>query len=153
MQNKQIMIALMFGLASTAAWSSDIEIRAPWVRGTVVGQQATGAFMELRSQGGSVLVGASSPAAAITEVHEMKMDGAVMTMRPIARLDLPAGKSVKLAPGGYHVMLINLKQTLKKGDTVPLTLQFEGPNKKVTEMRVSAPVRDLTASAAPEHAH
>lgn len=147
-----MIMSLLLGLVSAAAWSSDIEIKAPWVRGTVVGQQATGAFMELRSQGGSALVGASSPVAAITEVHEMKMEGTVMKMRPIARLDLPAGKPVKLLPGGYHVMLINLKQTLKKGDTVPLTLQFEGPDKKTSEMRISAPVRDLTATAS-EHAH
>jgi copper(I)-binding protein len=147
-----MIMSLLLGLVSAAAWSSDIEIKAPWVRGTVVGQQATGAFMELRSQGGSALVGASSPVAAITEVHEMKMEGTVMKMRPIARLDLPAGKPVKLLPGGYHVMLINLKQALKKGDTVPLTLQFEGPDKKISEMRLSAPVRDLTAAAS-EHAH
>jgi len=147
-----MIMSLLLGLVSAAAWSSDIEIKAPWVRGTVVGQQATGAFMELRSQGGSALVGASSPVAAITEVHEMKMEGTVMKMRPIARLDLPAGKPVKLLPGGYHVMLINLKQALKKGDTVPLTLQFEGPDKKISEMRMSAPVRDLTAAAS-EHAH
>ncbi len=152
MHKKQMIMSLLLGLVSAAAWSSDIEIKAPWVRGTVVGQQATGAFMELRSQGGSALVGASSPVAAITEVHEMKMEGTVMKMRPIARLDLPAGKPVKLLPGGYHVMLINLKQALKKGDTVPLTLQFEGPDKKISEMRMSAPVRDLTAAAS-EHAH
>ncbi|HOL64550.1 MAG TPA: copper chaperone PCu(A)C [Accumulibacter sp.] len=153
MKIKQMMLALACALASGMAASSDIEINDPWVRGTVVGQQATGAFMELRSQNGSALIGASSPLAAITEVHEMKMDGSVMKMRPIVRLDLPAGKPVKLAPGGYHVMLTNLKQVLKKGDAVPLTLRFEGPDKKISETRINAPVRDLTAGATAEHRH
>ncbi|HMW19008.1 MAG TPA: copper chaperone PCu(A)C [Accumulibacter sp.] len=153
MQIKRMVMAISLGLVAGAAWSGDIDIKDPWVRGTVVGQQATGAFMELRSAAGAALVGASSPVAAITEVHEMKMDGTVMKMRPIARLDLPAGKPVKLAPGGYHVMLISLKQPLKKGDTVPLTLQFAGQDKKVSEVRIEVPVRDLAASPTAEHAH
>ncbi|HNH25138.1 MAG TPA: copper chaperone PCu(A)C, partial [Accumulibacter sp.] len=56
-------------------------------------------------------------------------------------------------PGGYHVMLISLKQPLKKGDTVPLTLQFAGQDKKVSEVRIEVPVRDLAASPTAEHAH
>jgi len=85
----------------------------------------------------------------------MKMDGGVMKMRAIPRLELPAGKPVQLGPGGYHVMLINLKQPLKKGDTVPLALQVEGPDKKIEVVEVKAEVRDLTASTPPasEHKH
>ena len=104
---------------------------------------------------GAVLVGAASPAAGITEIHEMKMDGGVMSMRAIPRLELPAGKPVQLGPGGYHVMLINLKQPLKKGDSVPLTLQVEGKDKKVETIQIKAEVRDLTSVASPasEHKH
>jgi hypothetical protein len=76
-------------------------------------------------------------------------------MRAIARLDLPAGKPVKLAPGGYHVMLMDLKQPLKKGDLVPLTLKLEGKDKAVETVEIKAEVRDLTASvpAASDHKH
>jgi copper(I)-binding protein len=79
----------------------------------------------------------------------MKMDGGVMKMRAVARLDLPAGKPVKLQPGGYHVMLMDLKQPLKKGDLVPLTLKFEGKDKSVETIEVKAEVRDLTTAAPP----
>lgn len=143
-------LSLVLSLWSAAAFAADIEIKDPWVRGTVSGQQATGAFMEITSRSGAVLVGAASPAAGVTEIHEMKMDGGVMKMRAIPRLDLPAGKAVVLGPGGYHVMLIHLKQPLKKGDAVPLTLQVEGKDRKVESVEVKAEVRDLTAAPASE---
>lgn len=145
---------LLILTAGTAA-AADLEVKSPWVRGTVTGQKATGAFMELSAPGGAVIVGASSPIAGVTEIHEMKMDGGVMKMRPAPRLEVPAGKTVSLAPGGYHVMLMDLKQQLKKGDTVPLTLQVETKDRKVQAVEVKAEVRDLTAStpAAADHQH
>jgi len=148
-------LLVLLGLSSAAALAADVEIRNPWVRGTVSGQQATGAFMEITSQSGATLVGATSPAAEVTEIHEMKMDGGVMKMRAIPRLELPAGKPVELGPGGYHVMLIKLKQPLKKGDSVPLTLRVEGRDKKVESIALKAEVRDLTATTSPagEHKH
>ncbi len=144
---------ILLGLSSTAVLAADIEIKDAWVRGTVTGQQATGAFLEITSKSGAALVGAASPAAAVTEIHEMKMDGGVMKMRAVTRLELPAGKPVQLGPGGYHVMLLNLKQPLKKGDTVPLTLQVEGQDKKIEAIPVNAEVRDLTAAASPASGH
>ncbi|KFB67188.1 copper chaperone PCu(A)C [Candidatus Accumulibacter vicinus] len=150
-----LTLAMLLNCSSLAALAADVDIKDPWVRGTVSGQQATGAFMAITSKSGAVLVGAASPAAGSTEIHEMKMDGGIMKMRAIPRLELPAGKPVQLGPGGYHVMLINLKQPLKKGDTVPLTLQVEGLDKKVEVVEVKAEVRDLTASTPPasEHKH
>lgn len=140
-------------LASVSALAADIEISAPWARGTVAGQQATGAFMEITSKAGATLVGAASPIAGSTEIHEMKMDGGVMKMRAVARLDLPAGKPVKLAPGGYHVMLMGLKQPLVKGDSVPLTFKIEGKNKAIEIIEIKAEVRDLTATAPAANGH
>jgi copper(I)-binding protein len=143
-------------LAASSALAADIEIAAPWVRGTVNSQQATGAFMEVTSKSGATLIGAMSPVAGVTEIHEMKMEGGVMKMRAIARLDLPSGKTVKLAPGGYHVMLMDLRQPLKKGEFVPITLKLEGRNKSVETVEIKAEVRDLTASAPPavhDHKH
>lgn len=148
----RLAIALLT-LASGAALAADVAVATPWVRGTVSGQQATGAFMEVTSKAGATIVGVSSPLAGVAEIHEMKMDGSMMKMRAVARLDLPAGQPVKLAPGGYHVMLIGLKQPLKKGDFVPLTLKVEGRNKAVETIEVKAEVRDLTASAPMMHEH
>ena len=148
-----ILTSALLALSTTTAFAGDIEIKAPWVRGTVAGQMATGAFMEVTSKSGATLVGAASPVAGVTEIHEMKMDGGVMKMRAVARLDLPAGKPVILGPGGYHVMLMNLKQTIKTGDSVPLTLQFEGKDRKVEMIEVAAEVRDLTGKAPVANPH
>jgi copper(I)-binding protein len=148
-----ILTSALLALSATTTFAGDIEIKAPWVRGTVAGQMATGAFMEVSSKSGAALVGAASPVAGVTEIHEMKMDGGVMKMRAVARLDLPAGKPVILGPGGYHVMLMNLKQTIKTGDSVPLTLQFEGKDKKVEMIEVVAEVRDLTGKAPVANPH
>lgn len=136
-------LTLSFGVALAA----DVEVKAPWVRGTVTGQQATGAFMEITSKAGATLVSAASPVAGVTEIHEMKMDGGIMKMRAVARLDLPAGKPVTLGPGGYHVMLMDLKQPLKKGDSVPLTFKVEGKDKGIETVEIKAEVRDLTTAA------
>lgn len=148
----QLAVALL-ALSSGAALAADIEVKTPWVRGTVTGQKATGAFMEVSSQSGIALVGASSPVAGVTEIHEMKMDGGMMKMRATPRLEVPAGKPLSLAPGGYHVMLMDLKQQLKKGDTVPLTLQVEGKDKKIETIEVKAEVRELTAAAPAADTH
>jgi periplasmic copper chaperone A len=118
-------------------------VKDPWVRGTVPQQQATGAFMQLTSAQGGKLVSANSPVAGIVEIHEMAMDGNVMKMRAIPGLDLPAGKAVDLKPGGYHVMLMDLKQPLKEGETVPLTLVIEGKDGKRETLAVKAPVKAL----------
>ena len=149
----QLAMALLFSLAATAALAADVEVRDAWVRGTVTGQQATGAFLEITSKSGAALVGAASPAAAVSEIHEMKMDGGIMKMRAVASIELPAGKPVQLAPGGYHVMLMKLKQPLKKGESIPLTLQVEGPDKTVQTIEVQAEVRDLTASGSVANEH
>ena len=141
-------------LAAGTAVAADLEVKSPWVRGTVAGQKATGAFMELSAPNGAAIVGAASPVAGVTEVHEMKMDGGVMRMRAIPRLEIGAGKPVSLAPGGYHVMLMDLKQQLKKGDVVPLVLQVENKDKQVEAVEVKAEVRELTSNAAAaEHRH
>jgi periplasmic copper chaperone A len=114
-----------------------------WVRGTVAQQQASGAFMRITSAEGGKLVGVSSPVAATVEVHEMKMDGGVMKMGAVPSLELPAGQAVELKPGGYHVMLMGLKQQLKAGETVPLTLTIEGKGGQKETLQVKAPVKAL----------
>ena len=128
------------------------KVADPWVRGTVAEQKATGAFMQLTSVAGGKLVSISSPAAGVVEIHEMKMDGSTMHMRAIPGLALPAGKAVDLKPGGYHVMLLDLKAPLPAGSTVALNLVVEGRDGKRETIVVKAPVRALGA-AMPEHKH
>ena len=90
---------------------------------------------------------ASSPAAGVVEIHEMSMDGNVMRMRAIPGLDLPAGKPVELKPGGYHLMLMDLKQPLKEGTSVAVILVIESRDGKRESVEVIAPVRSLSSPA------
>ena len=140
---------LLAALTCAAALPSaaEVVVANPWVRGTVAGQKTSGAFMELRSATDTALVGVASPVARFVEVHEMKMEGGVMRMNAVNKLALPAGKAVELKPGGYHVMLMDLTQTLKEGDTVPVTLTFEDKAGKKQTVEVKAPVRGLAAAA------
>lgn len=102
-----------------------VDVKNAWVRATVPGQRGTGAFMTLQAPAGARLVGVATPAAGVAEIHEMKMDGNTMRMRPVAALELPARQGVVLAPGGYHIMLMDLKEPLAAGRSIPLTLRFE----------------------------
>lgn len=140
-------------LAATAASHAQVTVKDAWIRATVPQQQATGAFMQLSAAKDTKLVAASSPLTPVVEVHEMAMKDNVMTMRQIPGVDLPAGKTVELKPGGYHVMLMNLKQQVKEGDTVPLTLTFESKDGKRDTMDVKVPVRALNTAAKPAAGH
>ena len=149
MKSKPLVILLALGLAPLAAFAQ-VSVKDPWVRGTVAGQSATGAFMQLASTADTSLVGVTSPVAKVVEIHSMMQEGGVMKMRPIAALALPAGKPVELSPGGYHVMLMDLAQPLKDGDKVPLTLTFADKSGKKTTQEVTATVRPLASA---QHKH
>lgn len=143
---KRSFSVLLVTMALAGLAQAQVTVSDPWVRGTVAGQSATGAFMTVTSPTEARLVSASSPVAGIVEIHEMKMDGAVMRMAALKDgLILPAGKSVELKPGGYHVMLMALKQPLKAGDAVPLTLVFEGADKQRQTVEFKASVKALGA--------
>ena len=147
------LAALIFAALPVMA---QVTVKDPWVRATVSAQKATGAFMQITSAQDARLIEAKSPVAGVVEVHEMTMEKDVMKMRAVKGLDLPAGKSVELKPGGYHVMLMDLKQQMKEGDTVPLTLVVEGKDKKRSTIEVKAPVKPLATAATrmdPEHKH
>jgi len=145
-------VLLSFAVISTA--SAQVAVKEPWVRATVPAQKATGAFMQINAAKGARLVEARSPVAGLVEIHEMAMVDNVMKMRAIPGLDLPAGKSVDLKPGGYHVMLMELKGQIKEGDSVPITLVVESADKKRSTIEVKAPARPLAgASADKKHGH
>ena len=147
-----LLLALAASLVATAT-SAQTTASDPWVRGTVAQQKATGLFVQLTSVQGGRLLSASSAAAASVEIHEMAMNGNVMTMRVLTEgLVLPAGKAVALKPGAQHLMLQGLKQPLKAGDIVTVTLVIEGADKKRETLEIKAPVRALGAAPS-EHKH
>lgn len=136
------LAALIFAAFPVMA---QVTVKDPWVRATVSAQKATGAFMQITSAQDARLVEAKSPVAGVVEVHEMVMEKDVMKMRAVKGLDLPAGKTVELKPGGYHVMLMDLKEQMKEGATVPVTLVIEGKDKKRSTVEVKAAVKPLTS--------
>lgn len=138
------------------AQSAPVKVEGAWVRATVQGQKGTGAFMSLTAKDATQLVGVSTPVAGVAEVHEMKMEGDVMKMRALPLLDLPAGKKVDLKPGGYHIMMMDLKAPLAKDSTVPVTLLFKDAKGVESKLELKLPVATMApgaAGAAAEHKH
>lgn len=137
-------LILCAGLVAGAV-HAQVVVSDAWVRATVPAQKATGAFMRLQANTDSKLVAASSPVAGVVEVHEMAMEHDVMRMRQIRYLALPAGKSVDLGPGGYHIMLLELKHQVREGDRVPLSLVIEGKDGRREIVQAEAIARGLAA--------
>lgn len=138
-------------LCCAHALAQVVTVSDPWARATVTGQKATGAFMTLTASHHSKLVAASTPVAGITEIHEMKMDKDVMRMAAVPSLALPAGKAVELKPGGYHVMLMDLKTPLTDKSTLTLTLTVEDAKGHKTTQDVQVPVRAMTPMSMHKH--
>ena len=146
MRTPWIAILLAGGLVSALPAGAEVTVTEAWIRGTVATQKATGAFMKLKSSEDAKLVAAASPAASIVEVHEMAMKDNVMTMRAVDVIALPAGKTVELKPGGYHVMLIDLVKPLVAGEKVPVQLTVVGKDGRKATLEVKAEVRAVGAA-------
>jgi len=138
-------------LLAPACAYAQVRVSDPWVRATVPQQKVSGAFMQLSSSRDMRLVEVRTPVAGVVEIHEMAMDKGVMHMRPVPGVDLPAGRTVELKPGGYHVMLMDLKRQLKEGESVTITLVLEGKDKKRETVEVKAAVRPLNTPAHDQH--
>ncbi|MYN02093.1 copper chaperone PCu(A)C [Pseudoduganella sp. DS3] len=147
---KQFFAAVML-LAIAASAAAQISVREPWIRATVPAGQATGAFMQLQSAQDARLVEVQTPAAGIVEIHQMSMQGDRMMMSAVDYIDLPAGKPVALASGGYHIMMMDLKRQMKAGETVPMTLVFEKKGKKRETLELQVPVKPLSYTAPKPH--
>lgn len=145
MPSKLSLLGLLLALVAAPSLAQ-VSITDAWVRGTVPGQMGTGAFMQLNSATDLTLIGVTSPAAKVAQIHEMALDAGVMKMRAIGKLPLPAGRTVELKPGGYHLMLMDLAHPLKAGDSVPVTLTFADKDGRKTTQEISVPVRALTAA-------
>ncbi len=148
------LLVLVAGIAlsfAAMAQSNGISIEKPWTRATVPGAAIGGGFATIRNNAKTAdrLIGATSPVSASVELHEMAMVKDVMKMREVKGMDVPAGGVLELKPGGYHMMLVNLKAPLKQGDKVPVTLRFE----KAGEIKLELAVESLGASAAGVRGH
>jgi len=151
MQIRAFTLSLLFALlAAGPAAAHDytagaIRIAHPWSRATVAGQPAGGGFMKLTNNGADdKLVAIRAEVSATVELHTMQMDGDIMRMRQVDAIALPAGQTVELKPGGYHVMFMRLKAPLKEGSIFPATLVFE----KAGEVKVDFEVEAAGAGAA-----
>lgn len=149
-RNLSYVAALSLMLAAPAGAqdvkAGDLVITQPWSRATPGGAKVAGGYLNIENKGAAAdrLVGGAADVAGKFEIHEMAMNNGVMTMRPLDKgLVIAPGKTVKLAPGGYHVMLMDLKAPLKQGDKVPVTLEFE----KAGKVKVSFDVQGVGAQA------
>ncbi|MGC2811077.1 MAG: copper chaperone PCu(A)C [Bradyrhizobium sp.] len=139
---------LGYGLAGAAlaqeVRAGDLVITRAWARATPGGAKIGGAYLTIENKGATAdrLTGGSADIAGKVEVHEMATKNGVMTMRPLdSGLTIDPGKTVKLAPGGYHLMMFGLKSPLKQGDKVPVTLDFE----KAGQVKLSFDVQGVGA--------
>lgn len=146
---RKTLLALSLALAPLLAHATPA-VDHPWVRPVPPAQKISAAFMVLKNPDAKAdaLISASTPAAQTVELHATIADGNVMRMRQQDKIPLPARGQTELKPGGYHLMLINLKQPLKTGDKVPLTLKFQSGS----IIELEAPVEDRTGMP-PGHEH
>ena len=151
MHRRLLLLApALFALPAHAQQQGDIAVATPWTR--AAGQGGTGAgFLGIANRGSAAdrLVGASSPIARVTEIHTHIREGDILRMRPVEAVDLPPGGAVTLQPGGFHLMLIGLKEPLIQGQSVPVTLRFE----RAGEVRVMLAVQPAGARGPMAHSH
>ena len=159
MKTNRFFAAAVFSLVtvfSANAQAQNLDVKGAWARATVQGQKATGAFMTITAPTAGKLVKVESPVAGVAEVHEMKMDNGIMKMRAVdGGLDLAAGKAFELKPGGYHVMLMDLKLPLMKDTTIPLTLTFKDAKgvERKTELKLPVSATAPAGTAMDHHKH
>jgi len=151
---RALLLALVAAGAAAlagAALAQPATAKDAWVRAPAPGQKVAVAYMELIGQSRSALVSVASPVAARAELHRTVMEGGVMRMRPVTRIELEAGKTVKLEPGSLHVMLLGLRRALKPGEKVPIDLTVERTDGSRGTITVHADVRETAAAKAHNH--
>jgi copper(I)-binding protein len=142
------LLACLFAVPARAdeVKAGDLVITQAWSRATPGGAKIGSGYLTIENKGSAPdrLIGGSADVAGKVQVHEMATTNGVMTMRPLDNgLTIEPGKTVKLAPGGYHLMLFDLKSPLKQGDKVPVTLEFE----KAGKVKLSLDVQGVGAQA------
>ena len=151
----RLLCAALIAVAASAHAHSykvgAIDIGHPYARATAAGQPTGGGFLTLTNGGeADRLLSATADVSDGVELHVMKMEGNVMRMRHVDAIDVPAGQTVELKPGGLHIMFTGLKAPLKEGTSFPMTLRFEKAGEVTVEVKVEKP---KAASAAHHHKH
>lgn len=152
------LAALLFTASARAeeVKAGDLVISQAWSRATPKGAKIAGGYLTIENKGSAPdrLIGESGDIAGKVEVHEMAMNNGVMTMRQLEKgLTIEPGKTVKLAPGGYHLMMFDLKGPLKQGDKVPVTLEFERAGKVTLSLDVQGVGAQAPAEAGQSGGH
>lgn len=141
MKSLFVLSLLLFNSTLFADVAQQVKVEKSFARAAIIQQRNSAAFMSITNQGEpSAIVYATSPVAKIVELHTHINDNGVMRMRKIKQIDLPAGKQVMLKPGGLHVMMLGLKQDLKPGDQIDVTLGFADGS----EIPLQIPVQKMT---------
>jgi copper(I)-binding protein len=146
-----LALASLVSMPALAQAQAQISVSEPWIRATVPQAKVAGAFMQLKSAKAVKLVEVKSPVAGRVELHQMAMEGQTMRMRAVESIDLPAGQTVNLASGGYHVMLFELRHQLKEGEQVPLTLTVVDAAGKRENVALTVPVKPMTYTPPAAH--
>jgi copper(I)-binding protein len=139
----------------SAAWAQ-VSVSGAWVRPIVAGQKATGAFMTITTSKPMSLVRVSSPLVGVAQLHSMSMEGNTMKMAPVSEMKLEPQVPFQLAPGGYHLMLMDLKPEFAKASSVPLILTFKDAKGEESQKEVDVPFAMSAPQGSPsssEHMH
>jgi copper(I)-binding protein len=127
--------------SATALAAERVTVNNAWARATAPSQEVGAAYMDIKSVTDATLTKVESPVADVVEIHMMSMKNGVMEMRMLETMPLPAGKVVKLEPGGFHLMLIDLKKPLKAGEDIAFTLHIKDAKGGTRQMKVAAPIK------------
>jgi copper(I)-binding protein len=147
------LVAACVGMGGALVYAGDVVVSKAWARASAPGQTVAGVYLDIESSADARLVGVETTAAAAAELHFMSMQDGVMRMRRVAQIELPAGATVSLRPGGYHVMLFDLRQPLQAGDRTAIELLVEDVRGERIQLPVSVEIRRLDGSRVERHEH
>jgi len=144
---KRLCVALLAAAGLTAAAGAHefkigaLVINHPWSRPTAAGMPMGVAYLSITNNGKTedALIAARSPAAARVEMHETTFSDGMARMRPLQQIVIGPGQTVAIAPGGIHLMLVDLKSPLAAGTSVPLVLQFRSAGEITVQLKVEQP--------------
>jgi periplasmic copper chaperone A len=142
MSKKFLKLFVLSLLLSACEANHSVAVLDAWARANTPGQTVGAAYMTLVSAQDSTMVKVEADIAGAVEIHSMSMENGVMKMRMLEALPLPAGKAEKLAPGGFHLMLFDLKKPLMAGESVNFTLSFKDKAGNITQQNVTLPIKD-----------
>lgn len=131
---------------SGIAGAAQVTVSEAWTRATVPGQTVAGIYFDMVSAVDAKLVGVDTSIARVAELHLMRVEDGTMRMRAVPAVELPAGKTVSFKPGGYHVMLFDLKRRLQAGERIPMQLSVRDVNGGIAKLEIEVDVRNLDGS-------